>query len=130
MLVGGAVVTTAYQQGRVSLWTWLCGWIPLFLGLAVISIAAWIRTAHWVHLRVISQEDRVVLGFPLPLRLSALAAGIARRFIPQFRDTGIDEAILGLRDGLHDDQPITVEVNDEDEGEHVQIYVGRLTPRR
>jgi polyhydroxyalkanoate synthesis regulator phasin len=130
MLVGGAVVTTAYQRGRVSPWTWLCGWIPLFLGLSVVAIAAWTRTAHWVHLRVISQEDRVVLGFPLPLRLTALAVGIARRFIPQFRDTGIDEAFLGLRDGLHDDQPITLEVNDEDEGEHIQIYVGPPSPKR
>jgi len=48
---------------------------------------------------------------------------MTRRFIPQFRDTGIDEAILALRDGLNDGQPITIEVDDEEEGEHIEIII-------
>jgi hypothetical protein len=124
VLVGGAVVTTAYQQNRVGPWTWLCGWIPLFLGSSIVTIAAWARTAHWIHLRVIDRDDRVSLSFPLPLRLSALVIRVTRRFIPQFRDTGVDEAILALRDGLTDGQPITIEVNNEEEGEYVRIHIG------
>ena len=39
----------------------------------------------------------------------------------------MDEAILSLRDGWGDkgnDAPLVVDVHDDDEGEHVQIYIG------
>jgi hypothetical protein len=124
MLVGGAVVAAAYQQGRASPWTLVCGWIPLFLGLAVVTIAAWARTARWIHMRIIDRNDNISLSFPLPLRFSALIIRMTRRFVPQFRDTGVDEAILALRDGLTDGQPIMIEVNNEEEGEYVRIHIG------
>jgi hypothetical protein len=124
MLAGGAVVSAAYQQERITLWTWLFGWIPFSLGLATITIAVWARTAPWVHLRILGPSDRVVLGFPVPLRLAALVLSVARPWIPKLRDTAIDEAILVLADGLADDQPIMIEVNEQDKGEHVQIYIG------
>lgn len=124
MLVGGTVIGTAYQQSRVGPGTLICGWMPLFLGLLTVILAAWVRTARWIHMRVIGKDDRLSLAFPLPLRLGALVLNIARPFIPQFRKTVVDELILTLRDGLTDDQPITIEVEDEEEGEYVQIYIG------
>ncbi len=124
MLAGGAVVSAAYQQERITGWTWLFGWIPFSLGLATTTTAVWARTATWIHLRVISASDRVFLGFPVPLRLAALVLRIARPWIPKLRDTAIDEAILILADGLADDQPIMIEADERDKGEHVQIYIG------
>jgi len=124
MLAGGAVVLAAYQQERITPWTWLFGWIPFSLGLATITIAVWARTAPWIHLRVISPSDRLFLGFPVPLRLAALVLSIARPWIPKLGDTVIDEAILVLADGLADDQPIMIEVDETDKGERVQIYIG------
>lgn len=124
MLIGGTVVANAYQQSRVGLGTWICGWIPLSLGLLTIILAAWVRTARWIHLRVIGKDDRLSLAFPLPLRLGALVLTMARPFIPQLRKTAVDELILTLRESLADDQPITIEVEDEEEGEYVQIYIG------
>jgi len=124
MLAGGAVVLAAYQQERITSWTWLFGWIPFSLGLATITIAVWARTAPWIHLRVISPSDRLFLGFPVPLRLAALVLSIARPWIPKLGDTAIDEAILVLADGLADDQPIMIEVDETDKGERVQIYIG------
>jgi hypothetical protein len=123
MVLGGTVVATSYQRGPVGLSTWLCGWLPLLFGLFAVTIAAWARTAHWIHLRVVDRDDRVSLSLPLPLRFSALIIRVVRRVVPRFRNTGIDEAILALCDGLNDSQPITLEVQDEEEGEHVQILV-------
>ncbi len=124
MLAGGAVVSASYQQQRITPWTWLVGWIPFSVGLATVTIATWARTAPWIHLRVLSPSDRVFVGFPVPLRLAALVLSIARRWIPKLRDTTIDEAILVLADGLADDQPIVIDVDETDKGEHVQIYIG------
>ncbi len=124
MLIGGTVIANAYQQGRAGLGAWICGWIPLSVGLLTVILAAWVRTARWIHLRVIGKDDRLSLAFPLPLRLSALILSLARPFIPQLRKTAVDELILTLRESLADDQPITIEVDDEEEGEYVQIFIG------
>jgi len=50
---------------------------------------------------------------------------IARPFVPQLKDTSVDEVIMGLGDTLDKDgQPIYVNVDDDETGEHVQIYIG------
>ena len=89
----------------------------------VVTLAAWARNAHWIHLRVKDKESRVSFGFPLPLRFSAALLHVARRFAPKLRETNVDEVILALRDGLRDGQPVTIEVQDEEEGEQVQIEI-------
>jgi hypothetical protein len=124
LLVGGTVVSAMHQQQRVNAWTWLCGWIPLFMGLAVVTLAAWARTAHWIHLRVRDHGQHVALSFPLPLGLAAALVRVARPFVPQLHDTAIDEAILAVRDGLEGNDDITIDVQDDEEGEHVQIDFG------
>ena len=124
LLLGGSIVTAMYAQGRVDVWTWLCGWLPLSVGLLVVTLAAWSRTAPWIHLRVMDRDDHITISLPLPLGLTAVVLRLARRFVPRLRDSGIDKAMTVLGDGLRDGQPLTVEVNDEDEGDHVQIYIG------
>ena len=124
LLVGGTVVTTMHQQQRVNAWTWLCGWIPLFVGLSVVTLAAWARTAHWVHLRVRDHGQHIALSLPLPLGLAAVAMRVARPFVPQLRDTAVDEAILALREGLQGNEDITIDVQDDEEGESVHIDFG------
>jgi len=124
LLLGGAMATTMHQQGRVGVWTWFCGWIPLCVGLLIVTLAAWARTAPWIHLRVVGSDDRITISLPLPLGLSAFGLRIARRFVPKLRETGVDEAIVALGDELRSGQPIVIEVEDEEEGEHVQICIG------
>jgi len=124
LLIGFAVVTSAHQLQRVNAWTWLCGWIPLVLGLSVVTLAAWARTAHWIHLRVRDHGRNIALSLPLPLGLTAAVLRMARPFVPQLRDTSVDEAILALRDGLQGYEDITIDVRDDEEGESVQIDFG------
>jgi len=124
LLLGGAIVTAMYAQGRVDAWTWLCGWFPLSVGLLVVTLAAWSRTAPCIHLRVMDRDNHITISLPLPLGLTAVVLRIARRFVPRLRDSDIDEAMTVLGDGLRDGQPLTIEINDEDEGDHVQIYIG------
>jgi hypothetical protein len=124
LVVGSTVARTAHQQQRVTAWTWLCGWIPLVVGLSVVTLAAWARTAHWIHLRVRDHGQNIALSLPLPLGLAAVVIRVARPFVPQLRDTAVDEAILALRDGLEGNEDITIAVQDDDEGESVQILFG------
>lgn len=124
LVLGMAVVTTAYQHHRVGVGTWLCGWLPLVLGLTVATLAAWARTAHWVHIRIKSRSDRLSLHVPLPLGLAAAVVRVARPYVPQLRDTAVDEAILGLREGLRGGEDIVIDVRDDEQGESVNIDFG------
>jgi hypothetical protein len=124
LLIGTTVVAGMHQQQRVNVWTWLCGWIPLFVGLTVVTLAAWARTAHWIHLRVRDHGNHIALSFPLPLGLAAAVVRVARPFVPGLRDTAVDDAILALRDGLQGGEDITIDVQDDERGERVQIDFG------
>jgi hypothetical protein len=124
IVVLGALLLYAVY-GASAGWGWaLCGWPIFAAGVLVVASAWWLRTARWIHVRVRGKEN-VTISIPLPLRLTAWAFKIARPFVPQFKDTGVDEVIMSLGDTLgQDGQPIYVDVHDEDEGEHVQIYIG------
>ena len=124
LLLGGSIVTAMYAQDRVDAWTWLCGWLPLSVGLLVVTLAVWARTAPWIHLRVKDRNDHITISLPLPLELTAAVLRCARLFSARLRDSGIDKVMTAMEDGLRDGQPLTIEVDDEDEGDHVQIYIG------
>ncbi len=124
VLVSALLLYAMYATG--SAWWGICGW-PLFaLGVLVVALGAWSRTARWLHVRVTGRKERFALSLPLPLKLAAWAMKTGRRFIPEkFKETGMDEVIMGLDDSLQEsDGPFYVDVNDDEDGEHVQVYVG------
>ena len=123
IVVGALLLYAVYGASASGLWA-VCGW-PLFaLGVVITAAAWWLRTARWIHVRVTGKEH-IAVSLPLPLKLTAWIIKIVRPFVPQFKDTGVDEVITGLGEILEKDgQPIYVDVNDEDEGEHVQVYIG------
>jgi hypothetical protein len=123
VVLGAVLLYAVYGAMASGLWA-LCGW-PLFaLGVLVTTTAWWLRTARWVHVRVTGKEH-VAISLPLPLKLTAWVFKIAQPFVPQLKDTGVDEVILGLGNTLDkDSQPLYVDVNDDETGEHVQVYIG------
>jgi hypothetical protein len=129
MAVGAPLVALGLT-GRASVsWALLCGWTPFMMGLAILTLGVWARGACWFHLRVSRSRGKVqslVLSIPLPLTLAAWVLGALRSRLPWLQETGVDEAILALREGLEDKdgQPIYLDVLDDDGGEHVQVYVG------
>jgi len=109
-------------------WLWLvCGW-PVFLIGVLTILAGWLaRNSRWVHLRITNVDGTrrsIKLSFPLPLRLTAWALRIASRFSGRLKDTGVDEIVVALNEGLKSDQPLYVDVQDDDDGERVQVYIG------
>jgi len=123
-IVVGAILLYAVYGALGSVWLSLCGW-PIFAsGVLITAVAWWLRTARWVHVRVTGKE-RVAISLPLPIKLTAWVIKIARPFVPQLKDTGVDEVITSLADTLDQDgQPLYVNVDDDETGEHVQIYIG------
>lgn len=131
LMAGGAILLLgALVVGLVSLaggaWGWLlCGWPLLLLGLLIFALALWSRRATWMHLRISEQGKRkMAFSFPVPLGLAAWAVRIARPFVPQLQHTGVDEVILAVRDSASRGEPLFIDVQDDEDGERVELYIG------
>jgi len=126
------VILSAYwlfslaQASNFGFWFY-CAWLPFLLGLAVVVLAAGSRAARWLFVRVERKRGRprnIVLGFPLPL---GLTAWFLRTFGHRIRDlerTNVDEILQALEKTTSSKSPLIVNVQDNEDGEHVQVYIG------
>jgi hypothetical protein len=130
MGVGAPLLALGFTGKAAIVWSILCGWIPFSIGLAILTIGVWSRNARWLYLHITNTRSGTrsfSIGLPLPLTLAARVLRMLRPYVPQLKGTGVDEAILALRDGLSEeeaDQPFYIDVHDDDGGERVQIYIG------
>lgn len=125
VLIGGSLLLTGvYAWGVASGWL-ACAW-PLFaLGVLVMVMGWWMRTARWFSLRVREEDGtNIALALPLPLGPVAWLMRIARPFVPQLRETGVDEVLEALQQELEDGQPVVIDVDDKESGDRVQVYFG------
>jgi MFS family permease len=124
LILGALIMGLVYAVDAAPGWR-ICGWTPLILGLAVTFLALWSRQATWLHLRVKEEEGRsIAFSFPLPLSLAAWALRIAQPFVPQLGDTGVDDLIIALRQSTAQGEPLFIDVEDDEKGERVEIYIG------
>jgi hypothetical protein len=102
--------------------------IPLLLGVLLIVAAVGSRKARWlfvdVHQKPGDKPARIFLGFPLPLKLAAWFLRIFGRYIPNLGKTNVDEVIQVIETGFTGEAPLVVNVDEGDDGERVQVYIG------
>jgi hypothetical protein len=130
MAGGGVVVLGALAAAWLSfagpaLLACVCGWFPMLMGFLIMLLAWWSRSARWLHVRI-SEEGRrrIALSFPLPLSLAAWVLRLVQPFVPQLAETGVDDLLIALRDAEVDGEALFIDVQDEENGEHVQVYIG------
>jgi cytochrome bd-type quinol oxidase subunit 1 len=125
VLILGTLVTAWLYSADLARASCVCGWFPMLLGFLVMLLAWWSRSARWLHLRIREEgKQRIALSFPLPLSLAAWILRLAQPFVPQLAETGIDDLLIALRHGEIDGEALFIEVQDEEDGEHVQLYIG------
>lgn len=124
MLILGSLVTgMIYATGATLGWL-VCGWLPMLLGLMIVFLALWSRQATWMHLRISEKGQRkMALSFPLPLTLAAWAVRIAEPFVPQLQETSVDDLIVALRESASRGEPFSIDVQDDQDGERVELYI-------
>lgn len=74
----------------------------------------------WLHVKVTdlkSGKGKVTVN--VPLRLVRYGFNIGRRYAPELEDLDWDD----LAGAMYEEQGVLVDVMDEEDGEHVQIYV-------
>lgn len=125
LAAGGALLVAAVSARRIAPAWPVCGGPLLLLGLATAAVGLWLRRARWFALRVRERDGkRIAFAFPLPLAPIAWLLRVLGPFVPQLRDTGVDEVILALREELRAGRPLVVEVDEGERGERVQVYFG------
>jgi hypothetical protein len=124
LILGSLIMGLVYVTEAARGWL-MCGWLPMILGLLVMLLAWWTRRAKWLHLRISEgRRRRIAISFPLPLGLAAWGLRVAQPFVPQLKETGVDDLIIALRDGVMRDELLFVDVQDDQDGERVQVYIG------
>jgi len=128
-IAGSLLMLWAYQSSGFSFW-FGCTWLPFLLGVALIAMAWGSRSARWLHLRVKQEPGEwpqtIAFSFPLPLHFAAWFMRTFGQFIPKVNEIGLDfdQLIQSFENSTTPDTPFYVEVDDGDNGETVQIYIG------
>lgn len=124
LISGSLVMALIYATDAAQGWL-VCGWLPMILGLLIVLLALWTRRATWMHLRISEGGKRkIAFSFPLPLTLAAWVMRLAQPFVPQLQETGVDDLIIALRESTSQGEPFFVDVQDDEDGERVELYIG------
>jgi hypothetical protein len=102
--------------------------LPLLLGVLITALAVGSRQARWlfvdVHQKNGAHPQRIFLGFPLPLKFTAWFLRSFGSMIPSLRKTNVDEVIQVIETGFNGPEPLIVNVDEGQDGEHVRVYIG------
>jgi hypothetical protein len=117
------------MQGFGTNYWWICLLFPLFIGILLIAIGAGGPGSRWLYVNVDRRNAsdwprNITFGFPLPL---GLASWFLRNFghtIHGLQNTNVDDIIQILDATNKSGEPLIVNVNDNEDGERVQVYIG------
>jgi hypothetical protein len=127
ILVLSSLLMLAALQANASLWL-VCAAAPFMLGIALTALAWRGRTARWFHLRVRQPAgawpQNIAISFPLPLGAAAWAWRTFGRKYAHGGPEGIDQVLETIQTSAGPDRPFYLEVDDGEDGEKVQIYIG------
>lgn len=110
-------------------WWWLLA-APLLLGgLLILLFGLATYDSPWLHIRVDTGQttwpQRVAISFPVPIRLASWGLRKWGHYAGSLDATAIDELLLSLDENFSADNPIHIEVHeDEESGEKIQVFLG------
>ena len=121
-------IYSAMQAAGYGFWFY-CLWFPFLLGVALMALAAWSRTARWIFVNVerpggAERPRRILLGFPLPLELAGWFLRTFGRYMDALQRTSVDEVVQAISMAQDAGGPLIVNVEEGGNGEHVQVFIG------
>src|SRR6266498_5881580 len=116
------------QSAGVNFW-FFCLLVPLLFGVLLISLGAGGQSSKWLYVNVDRRNaqdwpQNITLGFPLPLGLTAWFLRTFGHSIRGMENTNVDEIIEILDATGKPGAPLIINANDNEDGEHVQVYIG------
>lgn len=124
MVIAGMWMSSITEKtGGTNFW-YYCAWFPMLLGLLVAWIGWASREAPWVHVRVDSDDTKVRVSIPIPLGITGWGLRNFGHFIPNIDETALDEIIIALEQTTNGETPLHIKVNEGDDGEQVEVFIG------
>lgn len=116
------------QNAGMNFW-FFCLLFPLFLGILLIVIGAGGQSSRWLYVNVDRRyahdgPRNITLGFPLPLGLTSWFLRTFGHNMHGMKNTNVDDIIQILDATGKSGEPFIVNVNDGENGERVQVYIG------
>jgi hypothetical protein len=125
-VLGGALMYWAWAAHGIGL-GFIAAWIPFLIGLGIMVLGWNSRSGPWVHIRVHQKPgespERISISLPLPVRFFTWTIRTFGQWIPDIPG-GADEVLLALSRFSPGDPPLSINVDDEEEGQKVIIYIG------
>lgn len=126
-VLSAVLMYVAMVKSGYNFWFY-CLWLPFLTGVAVMALGAASRTMRWLFVRVEQKPgerpQKFTIGFPLPLRLAGWALHNFGHKFDGLQKTNADEIIQVLDAANLSDAPLVVNVEDDEDGERVQVFIG------
>jgi SHOCT-like domain len=133
MGVGIAVLSawgifTIQQNTGVNFW-FFCLMFPLLLGVLLVAIGSAGQGSKWLYVNVDRRyaddwPKNITLGFPLPIGLTAWFMRTFGHNIRGMNKTQVDGIVEVLDTTNKSDDPFIINVDDDDNGDRVHVYIG------
>lgn len=116
------------QNAGVNFWVF-CLMFPLMLGVLLIAIGSAGQGSEWLYVNVDRRyasdwPKNITLGFPIPLGLTAWFMRNFGHNINGMNKAQVDGIVEVLNATGKSDDPFIVNVDDDDGGDRVQVYIG------
>lgn len=108
-------------------WGFWLAWLPFLLGIFLMVLSYQTSRSVWVHVRIRQKPgekpERISISLPMPLRLAKWFLGTFGNHIPGLKDQPVGD-FSEILETLTPEEPFYVHVNDEDDGEEVEVFIG------
>ena len=116
------------QNNGLNFW-FFCLATPLLLGILLIALGARGRSARWIYVNVDRSHQtewprNITIAFPLPLGLAGWFLSNFGSQIEGLKRTALDEILQGIALAKNMTEPLIVNVDDGENGEKVQVFIG------
>lgn len=106
--------------------------LPFLAGVTLMVLTWQARSARWLHLRIHQGPGQfpqtIAISFPLPLRLASWFLRIIHDRLPnqmgRFDRSSLETLIQSLEQSASADTPFYLEVQDDEDGDRVEIFIG------
>ena len=130
-IASGSLLYWAVQSAGVGLGFFLA-LLPFLAGVTLMVVIWQARTARWLHLRIYQKPGQfpatIAISFPLPLRLASWFLRVFHGQLPsqmgKFDRASLETLIQSLEQSVSANMPFFLEVQGNEGGERVEIYIG------
>jgi len=123
-VLGAWWMYSAMLNSGFGFW-FMCAWLPFLIGVAVVTLAVISKTSRWIYVRVDQKPgewpQKIIIAFPIPSPLLRWGVRNFGHNIPPEARAASDMAMKAVFEDL--EEPLFVDVHDDD-GQHVQVYIG------